>query len=326
MGGQPSVETEKTAAVRPKGGIQRQDHQANDCRNAPQHGSPSCGESGTCQPVVERLETGMILMHCRWRMPVELHHVSQGDSGTEVLILHGLLGSSRNWATVARELGARHRVHALDLRNHGSSPHTEPFTYDDLVDDVAAWIERHCDGPTAVIGHSLGGKTAMFLACRHPDLVVRLAVVDASPCPTEPRWQREFDAMRAIDMQGLGSRQQAEDFLQQRGIDDWAFRKFLTSNIERAEGGSYRWRINLRALHGSLPRIFEAMLTPGDRFDGPTLLIRGGDSTFVPDADLDSIRLHFPRVAVRTIAGAGHNVHADTPREFMDAVAPFLAT
>lgn len=257
-------------------------------------------------------------------MPVALNAASLGDTGPAVVILHGLLGSSRNWTTVARDLAEDCRVHALDLRNHGASPHTGPFSYDDLVDDVRLWIETHLDAPVTLIGHSLGGKTAMLLACRHAALVDRLVVVDASPCAAPQRWEAEFRAMRALDLSTILSRQQAETFLEQQGIDDWALRKFLTSNIDRNADGTYAWKINLEALHQSLPRIFETALGEGDHYADPTLLIRGGESQFVPDDDLPALRGHFPRVRVETLAGAGHNVHADAPRPFITMVRTFL--
>jgi esterase len=126
--------------------------------------------------------------------------------------------------------------------------------------------------------------------------------------------------MLSFDPATLKDRREAEAILQREGVDDWALRKFLLSNMDRAEGGGFRWKINLHAIHDSLPAIFGPVLGEADRYDGSVLLIRGGDSRFVPDEDFPVLRAHFPALRLITIHEAGHNVHADAPEAFLKAV------
>jgi pimeloyl-ACP methyl ester carboxylesterase len=243
-----------------------------------------------------------------------------------VVVLHGLLGSSRNWRSVIAELSRNHRVCALDLRNHGASPHSGPFTMDDMTADVEAWLEAHpAAAPATLIGHSLGGKTAMKLACRRPDLVRALIIVDISSKATPRRWVHVFKAMQGIDLSALRDRKDAEHRLEADGVQDWAFRKFLSSNLETDEQGRWRWKIGLDALSASCEGLVAEVLTPEQHFDGPTLLIRGAKSDFAPDADIPAMRQHFPTLRVETIPNAAHNIHIEAQRSFLDIVRAFLA-
>jgi pimeloyl-ACP methyl ester carboxylesterase len=243
-----------------------------------------------------------------------------------VVILHGMLGSARNWRTVATALAKTYRVSALDLRNHGESPHTGPFTVGDLSRDVEAWIENNvADGPVAILGHSLGGKTAMKLACRRPDMVRRLIVVDISTEQAPHRWNKIFDAVVSLDLATLKDRKQAEAHLEAHGIDDWAMRKFLTTNLELDKCGGWKWKIGVEALHDSADQIVAPVLEPDEHFDGPVLLLRGGKSEYSPLADIPAMKAHFPALRVETVPDAGHNVHIDAPHAFLDAVRAFLS-
>jgi len=254
---------------------------------------------------------------------VPLFHRDLGGAGRPpLLLLHGLLGSSRNWQTVGRELAAHRRVLALDLRNHGQSPHAADASYPALAADVAAWMDTQGIPAAEFIGHSMGGKVAMLLACREPWRVGRLVVVDIAPRDylgqEGSAHRREFQGMAAVDLGSLGSRAEAEAQLEPF-VPDWAMRKFLTTNLERSEAG-WRWIVNLPALAAGLRTIEMNPLEPADRYGGPALFIAGGQSGYIRAADHAAIRLHFPAARIETIAASGHNPHIEARPEFVARV------
>ena len=258
-----------------------------------------------------------------------------GGAGKEPLVLlHGLLGSGRNWQTagagLAEAAGGR-EVWALDLRNHGKSPWHEVMTYDAMVADVLAWLDARGLGAVDLMGHSMGGKVAMALACRHPERVRRLVVVDIAPKAYLSHGHRaEFAAMNELRLAELQSRGEAELKMEGR-VPDWAMRKFLTTNLERGEDGGWRWAVNLTVLTAALPEVEANPLRGGEGggesevFHGPTLVIRGGKSRYVKDEDAAAITGFFPAARIETIAAAGHNPHMETRAEFCAAVGAFLA-
>lgn len=261
---------------------------------------------------------------------VDLFARELGGAGKAPLVLlHGLLGSSRNWQTagagLAEAAGGR-QVWALDLRNHGKSPWSEVMSYDAMVADVLAWMDARGWGAVDLMGHSMGGKVAMVLACRHPERVRRLVVVDIAPRDYLSHGHRaEFAAMNELRLETLQSRGEAEMKMEGR-VPDWAMRKFLTTNLERGEDGAWRWAINLPVLTAALPEVERNPLAAGERFAGPTLFLRGGKSRYVREEDLAGIAEAFPGSRVETIVAAGHNPHMETRAEFCAAVAAFLGT
>jgi pimeloyl-ACP methyl ester carboxylesterase len=249
------------------------------------------------------------------------HRDFGGAGGPPIVILHGMLGSSRNWQTAGRDLAAVRRTFALDLRNHGMSPHAEPMNYDAMVADVMSWMDaRGIDG-AEIIGHSMGGKVAMLLACRHPARVRRLIAVDIAPkAYFWPARRAEFAAMNELDLSSVKSRADAESRLEAR-IPSWAMRKFIATHIERAHGGAWRWQLNLPVLAAALPELERNPLAPGDRFDGPSLFIAGARSAYVRPADVDAIRRYFPSARIKTLADSGHNPHIEARDSFVKAIA-----
>jgi pimeloyl-ACP methyl ester carboxylesterase len=254
---------------------------------------------------------------------VELAFREWPGAGEPIVILHGMLGSSRNWMTAAKDLAdAGHRVLAPDARNHGASPHADEMDYPTLASDLVAFLDRRELSRVILLGHSMGGKTAMLAACRHPDRVSRLIVVDIAP--KAYRWvghRMEFAAMAELDLASLHSRTEAEMRMEGR-VPDWAMRKFLTTNLERSEAG-WRWSINLPAITAALPLLEKDPLRPEDRYAGPAQFIVGGKSRYVqPDADLPAIRAHFPAARLSVLPSSGHNPHFDARAEFIRAVLP----
>ena len=250
-----------------------------------------------------------------------LHHTDLGGAGRPpMIVLHGMLGSSRNWLSTGRDLAGHFHVFALDARNHGRSPHAPEMNYPVMMDDIIAWMDAQ-DLPRAVIiGHSMGGKTAMLLACRHPERVERLVVVDIAP--KDYHWvahRAEFLAMTELDLASLQSRQEAELRFEAR-VDNPGMRKFLATNLERAADGRWRWQINLPVLTQALPVLEKDSLGPDDRFAGPTLFVLGGHSRYAESGDHALIKRHFPAARIEVIADSGHNPHMDQRADFVRLV------
>jgi len=254
-------------------------------------------------------------------MALKLQHRHFPAPGKPMLIaLHGLLGSSRNWTTAGKALAEHFDTYALDLRNHGGSPHADEMSYPAMAQDVLHWMDSHSVRRALLVGHSLGGKTAMQVACDAPERLTGLVVVDIAPVSYPPRWEKEFAAMRALDLRAMRSRADAEAELA-KTVSDWAFRKFLVTNLERdTEHGGLRWMINLDRLHQCLPQMFGVTLADDMRHDGATLFLRGEHSRFVRDEHIPAIHRYFPNAAIRTIPDSGHNIHFDNLSAFVTAI------
>ena len=252
---------------------------------------------------------------------VNLFHREFGGEGhPPLVVLHGMLGSSRNWQAAGRDLAARYRVLAPDFRNHGASPHADEMTYTAMVGDLLAWMDSHALGKVALMGHSMGGKVAMVLACRHPERVQRLVLVDIAPKDYFwPGRRREFAAMNALDLSSLRLRAQAERSFE-KDVPDPGMRRFLATNLERTEGGGWKWVINLPVLTAALPVLEKNSLQPGDRYCGATLVISGARSAYVRPEDGAVIAAHFPDSRLAVIESAGHSPHAEAREEFVRAV------
>jgi pimeloyl-ACP methyl ester carboxylesterase len=243
-----------------------------------------------------------------------------GGTGAPLVVLHGLLGSARNWQSAGVALAERgHRVLAPDLRNHGVSPWGDDCGYAALAGDVVACLERLALGPAHLVGHSMGGKAAMRLAMDRPDLVSRLTVVDIAPRAYADRVRVEFAAMNALDLAGVVSRRDAEEKLAAQ-VPEWGMRQFILTNLGQDAEGRWRWTVNRAALTAGLPAILGNPLAPGEVFAGPTRFIRGGKSDYIRDADWPDLRAHFPSADLVTLPESGHNPHFDARAGFVDAV------
>lgn len=255
---------------------------------------------------------------------MRLHAVKAGEGrpGLPLLILHGLLGSARNWGAVAKALGERRPVLAVDLPNHGGSPWTEIMDYPFMAREVAAVIEG-LGGRAAVMGHSMGGKAAMTLALTRPELVERLVVVDIAPVSYSHTFAPYIKAMRAVPLAEIKTRAEVDEALRPQ-IADKGVRAFLLQNLEGGAGG-YRWRANLAVLGAHMDDILAFPRFPdGIRYEGETLFVAGGTSDYIRPEHEDVIAALFPRAETVEIPGAGHWVHADNPAGFMQAVGSFL--
>lgn len=248
----------------------------------------------------------------------------QGEaSAPVVVILHGLLGSSRNWTTLSRKLAEHYRVLVLDLRNHGQSPWSDAVGLADMADDIAETLASHSVQAADIIGHSLGGKVAIRLALQHPQVVQNLVVVDISPRQYPPYHARDFEAMMALPLQQLTSRREA-DLALAEAIPALGHRQFLLTNLQRDDKG-FHWSVNLAALYRGMGALRAAAVSDEAVLSLPTLFVAGDASSFIQPDDHANIRQHFTNVTITTVPDAGHNVHADNPKAFLEAVLAFIA-
>jgi esterase len=254
-------------------------------------------------------------------MKLFFRHMGKGNP---VVILHGLLGLSDNWVTFGRQLASDFEVFIPDLRNHGQSPHDPVFNFPVLVEDLHELIEDQGLKKVNLIGHSLGGKTAMFFALEYPDLLDKLVVVDIALRKYSPNLEHQMliDAMMEVDFSSVHSRSDVDRQFEQN-VHSLKLRQFLLKNIYWKDKETLGWRVNLPVLKESLPRMLEG-ITTDKKFLNPVLLVRGGLSDYVTDADLPAMVKQFPRTSVKTLANASHWVHADAPGEFYSLVHEFL--
>ena len=257
-------------------------------------------------------------------MTLELAHDAFGAAGLPVVILHGLLGSARNWTSIAKELAASHRVFALDLRNHGRSPWAATMSFDEMAGDVTAFSERHGLGAVALIGHSLGGKVAMHLALTRPEVIERLLVVDVAPVAYGHSFGPFVEAMRQVDLAAVQRRSDA-DLQLLDAVPDAVLRNFLLQNLVKTEAG-FAWRVNLEALAANMDELLGFPTPAADAaYGGPTLFIAGSRSQYVQPEHRPLIERLFPDAEHAVIAGAGHWLHAERPAEFLAHVRRFLS-
>jgi esterase len=256
-------------------------------------------------------------------MTVDLVFDDRG-SGPPLVVLHGLFGAKRNWATIAKALAPRHRVLTVDLRNHGASPWDAVHDYPALAGDVARFIHTHVGGPAAVLGHSMGGKAAMVLALEEPDLVERLIVVDIAPAPSRTTLIDALQAMKNVPLATCTRRTEAETALAE-SIPDPAVRAFLVQNVTTGPNG-LAWAVNLEALERNFPAIVAFPdVAAGRTFTGPTLFVVGERSDYVRPEHHAVIRRLFPAAMIEVVAGAGHWVHAEAPDAFLAVLSGFLS-
>lgn len=249
---------------------------------------------------------------------VELAFDTSGE-GPPLLILHGLFGWARNWQNVARQLASRYQVITVDARNHGRSPHTAGMDYTLMAADVAALLAKLQLHDVTLLGHSMGGKTAMTLALNDCSRVARVVVVDISPVPSEDQHTPMIDAMLALPPESL-RRRSGVDALLRAAVPEDEIRLFLLQSLLPAENGG-SWRFNLAALKSGMADLIGPLpVSSSARYDGPFRVIRGENSPRVNAEALPLIQHHFPAAGLHTVANAGHWPHAEAPVDFMRAL------
>jgi pimeloyl-ACP methyl ester carboxylesterase len=255
---------------------------------------------------------------------LDLAATEHGSGGKPLLVLHGVFGSARNWSSIVQRLAGTHHVLAVDARNHGASPWAEAMPYAEMVEDVAQFRRARGLRRVSLLGHSMGGKTAMLDALEHPGEVERLVVVDVAPAAYPPVLAAYARALREVELTGVTRRSEVDARLA-GAIPDAADRAFLLQNLVLEEGGA-RWRLNLPVIERFMPEIAGfPEIAAGRAYPGPTLFIGGANSSYIRPEHRPTIERLFPGANIVHIPDAGHWVHAEHPRQFLDAVTPFLA-
>ncbi len=244
-------------------------------------------------------------------------------SGQPFVFLHGFLGMSDNWKTLGNQFSEDHyQVHLLDQRNHGRSFHSDDFNYDVMVEDLIAYCEAHQLKNIILLGHSMGGKTAMLFAMEHPELVSKLIVADISPRYYPVHHETILKGLSALDFDILKSRGEADDVLKQY-VSDFGTRQFLLKNLYWETKEKLGLRLNLEVLKANINEVGEA-LPMHFKFLKDTLFLRGDKSEYIAVEDEILIKTHFPEAKIVTISNAGHWLHAENPVDFYNEVSNFL--
>ncbi|MBM1106061.1 alpha/beta fold hydrolase [Aurantibacter crassamenti] len=254
---------------------------------------------------------------------MEILHSKIIGEGKPLIILHGFLGMSDNWKTLGSKYAEEgFQVHLVDQRNHGKSFWSDEFNYEILAADIVDYMTHHQIEKAYIIGHSMGGKTAMQLACVNSERVEKLIVADIAPKFYPPHHQNIIDALNQLNLSAIDSRSQAEAELEKH-LSEYGVRQFLLKNLYWVEKVKLGWRFNLKVLSNRMEEVGEN-IESGSIFEGPTLFLKGERSEYVIASDETVIKNHFPKATIETIAKAGHWLHAENPSEFFTKSLSFL--
>ena len=256
-------------------------------------------------------------------MEKEILHSKIEGQGTPLLVLHGFLGMLDNWKTLGGQFAtAGFEVHLIDQRNHGHSFWSDHFNYDLLAEDLKNYMDHQNIASADILGHSMGGKTAMQFACTYPELTTKLLIADIGPKFYPPHHQPIIDGLTALTPEDLTARSKADAALKKH-IANLGVRQFLLKNLHWVEKGKLAFRFNLDILRTKMEDVGEN-IGASDSYDGPTLFLRGDRSEYIANSDLPEFKKHFPRARMETIDNAGHWLHAENPEQFYDKSMAFL--
>lgn len=249
----------------------------------------------------------------------QLHALVLGEGSRDLIILHGFLGMGDNWKTHAKQWVAQGwRVHLIDQRNHGRSFWSTAFNYALLAEDIHYYLTENKVEHATVLGHSMGGKVAMLLACLHPEKVDQLIVADIAPKTYPSHHQMILNGLASLDFSVIKSRKEADDALAEF-VKDAGTRQFLLKNIYRITPTQLGLRLNVDVLKNVSEQIGETM---GQElvYQGETLFLKGVNSGYIENEDEVLIRHHFPKAKIVSIERAGHWLHAENPKDFAQAI------
>ncbi|NIJ43778.1 pimeloyl-ACP methyl ester carboxylesterase [Wenyingzhuangia heitensis] len=253
---------------------------------------------------------------------MELLHSNIVGSGFPLIILHGYFGMGDNWKSQANKLAENFEVHLVDQRNHGRSFHSDEFNYELMVADLKHYFDENNIEKAIVLGHSMGGKTAMLFAVEYPELVEKLVVADIAPKHYAPHHHTIISALNSVDFSQLKLRTEVDDILKQT-IPEEGVRQFLLKNVYRKTKTEMAFRFNLTSLTDHNPEVGEA-LPSFTTYDGDVLFLKGEKSNYILDDDFGLITAHFENATIETISKAGHWLHAENPTEFYNKLIHFL--
>ena len=271
-------------------------------------------------------------------LSMDLFFREEGRNNKEtVVIIHGLYGSSDNWLTIGKKLGLTHHVYMVDHRNHGRSPKSDKHSYELMKEDLASFFEKQNISTATVIGHSMGGKVAMYFAAEYPEKVNKLAVVDIAPKDYFQLQEKSqyflhkniLESLIETQLADFTSREEIAEALSLK-IDGYALVQFLLKNIYRdKETKQFKCRINAEVIYDALDEIISGVNYRWfeDRlpiFNYPVLFIKGENSNYIIDEDFPKIKKIYPEAKLETVPNAGHWLHAEQPQLFMEALKKFV--
>ena len=254
--------------------------------------------------------------------PKMLYSKIEGQ-GKPLLILHGFLGMSDNWKTLATQYATEgFEVHTIDLRNHGRSFHSKDFGYEIMVQDILEYCQANKLTKIDLIGHSMGGKVAMLFATTYPEMVNKLIIADIGSKFYPQHHQSILAGLNAVDFSKKPSRTEVDEIVKNY-IPDFGTRQFLLKSLYWQTPEQLAFRFNLAVFNKKIDEIGKA-LPENNVFEKPTLFIRGGNSDYILDNDLEIIKTHFPKAILETIPNVGHWLHAENPQMFFELTLKFL--
>ena len=249
-------------------------------------------------------------------------HFKQFGSGPPLIILHGVFGSSDNWKTLANHLMSTFEVYLVDQRNHGLSPHSDDFNYQVMTDDLKELLDDEQIEKYSLLGHSMGGKTAMNFAIQYPEKIIKLIIVDIAPKRYPPRHQNILKGVHSLTLHEINTRKEADDLLSVT-INNAGIRQFILKNLSRNPEGLFYWKINWKAIEDNIQAIGEPLLSHAV-FSGKVMFIRGAQSDYILNEDEPLLKKHFPDAVLITIKKAGHWVHAEQPAQLLALIKQFI--
>ena len=250
-----------------------------------------------------------------------LNHKIYGQ-GDPIIILHGLFGMLDNWQTIAKKLADEYMVILVDQRDHGKSPHTDEFNYPLLAEDLRGFLEENWIHTAHIIGHSMGGKTAMQFSAANADMIEKLVIVDIGPRAYKPGHEVIFKALLEVPIDKVASRKKVEDIISNY-IEDAGVRLFLMKNLQRKKEGGFRWKMNLELLHREYTNILAA-IEVDDTIDSDTLFVYGSKSHYIVPSEIESIQSIYTNSQFVEME-AGHWIHAEKPDELVEILKGFLS-
>lgn len=252
---------------------------------------------------------------------MKLHFRKYGE-GYPLFILHGLFGTADNWNTLAKAYAEHFTTYVIDQRNHGHSPHSDEWNYEVMTQDLIELMDDEALSAIYLMGHSMGGKTAMFTACKHPYRIKKLIVSDIAPRFYPVHHTEILNALQSIPLHSINSRKEAETILEQ-SIPEFSIRQFLLKNLYWKDD-KLAWRFNLNVISQNIEEVGKK-LPDNWMFNGPTLFVKGSKSEYIKSSDETDIKKHFPQGKIITIQNAGHWIHAEKTTEYLAETLKFLS-
>lgn len=241
--------------------------------------------------------------------------------GQPIVLIHGLFGASDNLLGPGKALAEDYKVYLIDQRNHGNSPHSETHNYEAMAGDLKEFLESKDLENPLIVGHSMGGKTVMYFAAHNPNYEAKYIVMDISPRSYNRHHDQILDGLNSLKIEEINSRQDADKQLSSY-VSDLGVRQFLLKNLERTDSG-FKWKINLKVLTDQIDNIGDG-LDEATRIEKPFLFIKGNNSNYIRSHDEELIRKQFRQASIEGLDGAGHWLHAEKPKDFVDLVRKFI--